>query len=95
MTLSQNTASSSGGGIYNTSTLNIGNTILEQGANGANISNNGSGTVNSQGYNLSNDSGSGFLTGTGDQVNKDPMLGPLQDNELEWHLAGSTMTQRT
>jgi len=36
--------------------------------------------VTSDGYNLSNDSGGGFLTGTGDQMNTDPMLGPLQDN---------------
>src|SRR5205823_411806 len=32
------------------------------------------------GYNLSNDNGSGFLIGPGDQINTDPLLGPLQDN---------------
>ena len=32
------------------------------------------------GYNLSSDDGGGFLTGTGDQTNTNPMLGPLQDN---------------
>ena len=38
------------------------------------------GTVTSIGYNLSNDDGGGFLTAMGDQINTDPMLGPLQDN---------------
>jgi len=39
-----------------------------------------SGTVTSLGYNLSSDNGNGFLTGPGDQVNTDPVLGSLQDN---------------
>ena len=39
-----------------------------------------SGSVTSLGYNLSNDNGGGFLTAMGDQINTDPMLGPLQDN---------------
>src|SRR5206468_10890849 len=34
----------------------------------------------SLGYNLSNDGAGGFLTGPGDLLNVDPMLGPLQDN---------------
>jgi hypothetical protein len=38
------------------------------------------GTVTSNGYNLSSDDGGGFLTATGDQINTDPKLGPLQDN---------------
>ena len=59
--------------------LEIGNTILKAGSAGANIVNN-SGTVISQGYNLSSDNGGGFLTATGDQINTDPMLGPLQNN---------------
>jgi hypothetical protein len=42
--------------------------------------------VSSLGYNLSSDNGGGFLTATGDQINTDPMLGPLQDN------GGSTFT---
>ena len=45
---------------------------------GENIVNNGAAT--SHGYNLSNDDGGGVLTATGDQINTDPMLGPLQDN---------------
>src|SRR5207249_2316251 len=30
--------------------------------------------------NLSSDNGGGFLAATGDEINTDPMLGPLQDN---------------
>ena len=29
---------------------------------------------------MSSDDGGGFLTGAGDQINTDPLLGPLQDN---------------
>jgi hypothetical protein len=42
--------------------------------------------MSSLGYNLSSDNGGGSLTATGDQINTDPMLGPLQDN------GGSTFT---
>lgn len=38
------------------------------------------GTVTSNGYNVSSDDGGGFLNGPGDQINTDPILGPLQDN---------------
>jgi hypothetical protein len=70
-----------GGGIYHGfSTLEIGNTILKAGSSGANLNVTGTGTVISHGYNLSSDDGGGFLTGTGDQINTEPMLGPLQDN---------------
>jgi hypothetical protein len=66
-----------GGGIYNFgASVTIGATILNTGASGANIS----GDVNSLGHNLSDDDGGGNLTAPGDQVNTDPMLGPLQDN---------------
>ena len=37
-------------------------------------------TYVSQGYNLTSDDGSGFLTATGDQINTDPLLAPLADN---------------
>src|SRR5205085_7419246 len=37
-------------------------------------------TVTSQGYNICSDDGSGFLNGPGDQINTNPLLGPLQDN---------------
>jgi hypothetical protein len=87
-TLSGNSSSNHvGGGILNDSgraggnaTLTIGDTILNAAASGgANIVG-GSGTVTSNGYNLSSDDGGGFLTVTGDQINTDPKLGPLQDN---------------
>lgn len=84
-TFSNNSASSNGGAIYLTSTLELGNTILKAGASGVNIFNNG-GSFITHGYNISSDDGSGLLNGPGDQINTDPMLGPLQDN------GGSTFT---
>jgi hypothetical protein len=86
-TTSGNSAVSGGGGIYNYfAALDLTDTILNTGASGANITNN-SGTVTSDGYNLSSDSGvtnvsggTGGLTATGDQSNTNPMLGPLQNN---------------
>ncbi len=83
-TLSDNRAND-GGGIYNyqwadtTSVVEISNTILSAGASGENIFNDG-GTITSRGYNLSSDDGGGYLTSPGDQINTDPLLGPLQDN---------------
>jgi hypothetical protein len=78
-TISGNTASEEGGGIFATGGVTIGNTILKAGTSGANIDGN-PGTVTSQGYNLSSDDGGGFLNATGDQINTDPLLGPLQFN---------------
>jgi len=63
-----------GGGVYNLGAVQIGDTILNMSA----ISS--SGTVTSLGYNLSSDNGGGFLNGPGDQINSDPLLGPLQNN---------------
>jgi hypothetical protein len=78
-TISDNSATANGGGIYNaTAEFQIGDTILNAGSSGENIFNDGRAT--SLGYNLSSDNGGGVLTGTGDQINTDPMLGPLQDN---------------
>jgi Right handed beta helix region len=82
-TITGNSAAS-GGGIYNdgsggASVVEISNTILNAGASGENIFNNG-GTVTSLGYNLSSDDGGGYLTGPGDQINTDPLLGLLQNN---------------
>ena len=68
-----------GGGISVSGTLQIGNTILKAGASGANISNNG-GSITSHGYNVCSDNGGGYLNGPGDQLNTDPLLGPLQNN---------------
>src|SRR6266566_4513927 len=72
-TLSNNYAALSGGGIEGGATL--GNTILN-----ANTPENIYGGAISHGYNLSSDDGGGNLTGTADQINTDPKLGPLQDN---------------
>ena len=73
------------GGIYNNGALTLGNTIFRTGV-GGNIFNDVTGSVTSLGYNLSNDGGGGYLTGTGDQINTDPILGPLKNN------GGSTFT---
>jgi predicted outer membrane repeat protein len=87
VTLSTITGNSapSGGGIYNVGSVEVSNTILNAGASGENIFNDG-GTVTSVGYNLSSDDGGGYLNGPGDQIDTDPLLGPLQDN------GGSTLT---
>src|SRR5439155_14823696 len=79
-TFSDNYASR-GGGIYNYSvaTLELGNTILKAGPSGGSISND-LGSITSLGYNLSSDDGRGGLTDATDQINTDPLLGPLQDN---------------
>jgi hypothetical protein len=79
-TISDNSATGNGGGIYNAvAEFRIGDTILNAGSSGVNIFIN-SGRATSLGYNLSSDDGGGILTGTGDQINTNPMLGPLQDN---------------
>jgi len=70
-TLSANGAAV-GAGIYGTA--NISNSILSNG-----ISSNCGGNVTSSGYNLSSDD-SCNLTKTGDIINTDPLLGPLQYN---------------
>jgi hypothetical protein len=79
-TFSDNSATGMGGGIFNQAVaqFQIGDTVLNAGSSGVNIFN--SGTATSFGYNLSSDDGGGVLTGTGDLINTDPMLGPLQNN---------------
>jgi CSLREA domain-containing protein len=81
-----------GGAIFNDGTMQIGNNIFNAGASGANLASGASGptstvrynlsTTVSAGYNLSNDDGGGFLTGTADQTSTDPKLDTngLQDN---------------
>ena len=59
--------------------VTIGNTIFNVSPGGHSILND-IGTVTSYGYNVSSDDGGGYLNGTGDQINTDPLLGPLQDN---------------
>ena len=78
-TFSTNSAIRDGGALYLTSPLELGNTILKAGVSGVNIFNNG-GSFITHGYNVSSDDGSGLLNGPGDQINTDPMLGPLQNN---------------
>jgi hypothetical protein len=82
-TISGNSAASAGGIYYvqgpYPATSEISNTIFNAGPLGENIVNNGA-TVTSHGYNLCSDDGGGVLNGPGDQVNTDPLLGPLQDN---------------
>src|SRR5207302_984726 len=79
-TFGGNSAGYHGGGIYNGSGMvTIRHTILNAGALGENLFN-AYGSVSSLGYNLSSDNGGGLLTATGDQINTDPLLGPLQDN---------------
>jgi hypothetical protein len=73
-TISGNSASYSGGGI-SIGAGTIGNTILNNNSGG-----NVAGAIISQGYNVSSDDGGGLLNGPGDQINTDPLLGPLQDN---------------
>jgi len=74
-TLSGNRAEVHGGSIYG-GTFDIGNSILD-GGSPENIS---TATVTSHGYNVCSDDGGGLLNGPGDQINTDPLLGPLQDN---------------
>jgi hypothetical protein len=69
-----------GGSIRNVDDgeLQIGNTILHAGSADATFRN--SAHVTSRGYNLCSDDGGGLLNNSGDQINTDPILGPLQNN---------------
>ena len=77
-TVSNNQSDPGSGSIHNSGSLEIGNSILKAGTSGASIVS--SGTVVSHGFNLSSDNGGGFLTAPGDQINTNPLLGPLQNN---------------
>ena len=83
-TLSGNFARS-GGGIYNLGGGRLGGTIFN--ANNANSIYTLSGTLISIGYNLSSDDGGRVLYRDGDQINTNPLIGPLQAN------GGPTLTQ--
>lgn len=78
-TLNGNSAVQGGGGIYNFGVTQIGETVLNAGEFGGTILND-TGMITSLGYNLASDDAGGVLTGPGDQINTDPLLGPLQDN---------------
>jgi hypothetical protein len=80
-TVSHNTAAGNdgvGGGISNPGMLMIESSILSYNVaqNGANLS----GAVISHGYNVCSDLCGGYFNGPGDQINTDPLLGPLQNN---------------
>lgn len=99
-TFNQNSAATNGDSIYintgaaGSAVLQIGNTILKK-SGGNNFANN-TGTIISQGYNLSSDEAAGgpgtapggFLNHAGDKRNTDPLLDPagLKNN------GGATMT---
>jgi hypothetical protein len=69
-----------GAAIHNDGALTeIANCIFK-GLPGVSNLNSTSGTILSHGYNVCSDNGSGILTGPGDQINIDPLLGPLADN---------------
>jgi hypothetical protein len=80
-TFSDNSAFA-GGTIHNTGNaiIDLSHNILKAGKTGGNIVNQSGSTVTSHGYNLSSDDAGGYLTSPGDQINTDPLLGPLQDN---------------
>src|SRR5438874_4098912 len=78
-TLSGNSGMTAGAIVNRLATLDIESTILNRGELGPNISND-IGTITSHGHNLSSDDGGGVLNGPGDQINTNPLLGPLQNN---------------
>jgi hypothetical protein len=61
-------------------TIQLRNTIISGDGQRPNLFADTCGTFTSQGHNLSDDNGSGFLNGPGDLTNTNPLLGPLQDN---------------
>lgn len=75
-TFSDNHAGVHGGNLYG-GAFEIGNTILNAGTPENLFGVDG---VISAGYNISSDNAGGYLNGPGDQINTDPLLGPLQDN---------------
>jgi hypothetical protein len=89
-TIANNTVSSSdstGSQLYSgrysgtgLATVQLSNTILSGDGQRPNLFAGTAAIFTSQGHNLSSDDGSGFLTGDGDLINVDPLLGPLQDN---------------
>ena len=79
-TISGNTASDDGGGIDNVAgDIELVNSIIA--VNTAAFGPDCSGSPTSLGYNLiGDDTDCGFTAATGDLINFDPLLGPLQDN---------------
>jgi CSLREA domain-containing protein len=92
VTVAANTAGSSGGGIFNQnggSTLGLANTIIGTNTLSSGSASDCAGHVSSEGFNLIGNSSGCTIGGTttGNIVNANPRLGPLQDN------GGSTHTQ--
>src|SRR6266853_76451 len=77
-TVSENTSANIS--MFKAGVLDTGTTVLKAAVSGVNLHIAQLATVTSRGYNVSSDDGDGFLTGPGDQINTDPMLGPFQDN---------------
>jgi N-acetylneuraminic acid mutarotase len=77
-TLSENTSANIS--MFKGGVLDIGNTVLKAAVSGVNLEIGKLATVTSRGHNVSSDDAGGFLTGPGDQINTNPLLGPLQDN---------------
>jgi CSLREA domain-containing protein len=79
-TLNNNAATFGGifvDGTSGNASVTFANTILKAAPSSPNIFNsNNAASVFSFGHNLSSDNGSGFLTGTGDQINTDPKFDP-------------------
>ncbi len=92
VTVAANTAGTSGGGIFNQSagsTVGLANTIVGTNTLSSGAASDCAGHVNSEGYNLIGNSSGCIIGGTttGNIVNVNPRLGPLQDN------GGPTHTQ--
>jgi hypothetical protein len=83
LTIAGNRINAAGGGIFNAGSLNLKNTII---ADNGTDNCGGTGTFNSSGFNLES-ANTCHLNGTGDLVNTEPQLGPVQDN------GGPTPTQ--
>jgi Right handed beta helix region len=68
-----------GGAIYNfAGAAQIEDSVLKAGEFGTIV--NAGGSVLSLGHNIASDDGGGVLIGPGDQINTDPLVGPLQNN---------------
>jgi hypothetical protein len=75
-TLSDNSAPNGTGGIFNFfGSAQLGGNIFNTSSISATRTN-----TTSLGYNLSSDNGGGYLNGPGDQIDINPLLGPLQNN---------------
>ena len=80
-TFHSNTAESAGGiFVQGNATAVIGDTVFKAGSAGSSIGRSSGEIIKTLGYNISSDNGGGFLTNATDQINTDPLLGPLASN---------------